>query len=102
MYGYYISHDDKNYKLLENMDENLSLEDAINCIENNTNSVNSTTKSSLINKIDKYTIKNGPYGPYIEYEKKFYNIPKEYDNEKLTKENCDTIIKLPKKTYKKK
>jgi DNA topoisomerase-1 len=102
MYGYYISYNDKNYKFLENMDENLSLEDAINCIENNANGVNSTTKSSLLNKIDKYTIKTGQYGPYIEYEKKFYNIPKEYDIEKLTKEICDTIIKLPKKTYKKK
>jgi DNA topoisomerase-1 len=99
MYGYYINHNDKNYKFLENMDENLSLEDAINCIENNTNSI---TKNNLINKIDKYTIKSGTYGLYIEFDKKFYNIPKEYDIEKLTKENCDTIIKIPKKIYKKK
>jgi DNA topoisomerase-1 len=95
MYGYYISYDDKNYKLLENMDENLSLEDAIKCIEN-------TIKTNPVIKVDKYTIKNGPYGYYIQYEKKFYNIPKEYDIEKLTKENCDIIVKLPKKTYKKK
>lgn len=95
MYGYYICYDDKNYKLLENMDENLSLEDAIRCIEN-------TIKTNSVIKVDKYTIKNGPYGYYIQYEKKFYNIPKEYDVEKLTKENCDIIVKLPKKTYKKK
>ena len=105
MYGYYISYNDKNYKLLENIDENLSLEDTINCIEKyNSNSLNNQTnsnKTSLINKIDKYIIKNGQYGPYIEFDKKFYNIPKEYDIDKLTKENCDTIIKLHKKTYKK-
>jgi len=56
----------------------------------------------LINKIDKYTIKNGPYGYYIIYNKKFYNIPKEYDIDKLTKEICDIIIKIPKKKYVKK
>ena len=103
MYGYYISYNDKNYKLLENMDETLSLEDAINCIEkSNINNANSNNKTTLINKIDKYTIKNGPYGHYIEYDKKFYNIPKEYDIDKLTKELCDIIIKIPKKAYKKK
>jgi len=95
MYGYYIFYNDNNYKLLENMDENISLEDAINCIEQKVN-------NNLINKIDKYTIKNGPYGYYIIYNKKFYNIPKEYDIDKLTKEICDIIIKIPKKKYVKK
>ena len=95
MYGYYILYDDKNYKFLENMDENLSLEDAISCIDKT--SVTSVTSV----KIDKYVIKNGPYGHYILFNKKFYNIPKEYDVTKLTKELCDIIIKLPKKIYKK-
>jgi len=95
MYGFYIFYNDNNYKLLENMDENISLEDAIHCIEQKGN-------NTLINKIDKYTIKNGPYGYYIIYNKKFYNIPKEYDIDKLTKEICDIIIKIPKKKYVKK
>lgn len=91
MYGFYISYDNKNYKLLENMDENILLEDAIKCIEETNND----------KKIDKYTIKNGQYGYYILYNKKFYSIPKDYDIEKLTKDACDIIVKLPKKVYKK-
>ena len=103
-YGYYLSHNEKNYKLLEGYDENLLLEDGIKCINNNSSSENGegTGKSTLIKVIDNYTIKNGPYGYYIHYNKKFFNIPKEYIIEKLTKEECDAIIKIPKKAYKKK
>jgi len=96
MYGYYIYYDDKNYKLLENMDENINIDDAIKCI------INDNEKNKDTIKIDKYTIKNGPYGYYILFNKKFYSIPKEYDVTTLTKELCDTIIKIPKKTFKKK
>lgn len=103
MYGYYICYDEKNYKLLEEMDENLSIEDAIKCINNSNNSDRSKKSvSNLISKIDKYTIKNGPYGYYIELDKKFYSIPKEYDVNSLTKEMCAIIIKIPKKKYSKK
>lgn len=94
-YGYYISHNDKNYKLLD--DTNINLENAIQCI---------TTKTENNNNIciidNKYQIKNGNYGYYILFRKKFYNIPKDYDISKLTKEDCDKIVKIPKKeTYKK-
>ena len=103
-YGYYLSYNEKNYKLLEGYDENLLLEDGIKCINNNSSSENGegSGKSTLIKVIDNYSIKNGPYGYYIHYNKKFFNIPKEYDIEKLTKKECDTIIKIPKKAYKKK
>jgi len=90
-YGFYVSYCEKNYKLINDFDENLSLEDAIKCITPSEN------KKEL--KIDKYTIKEGPYGFYILYNKKFYNIPKNYEIDKLTKENCVEIIKIPK--YKK-
>lgn len=93
-YGFYISYCEKNYKLINDFDENLSLEDAIKCIRSSEKSEN---KKEI--KIDKYTIKEGPYGFYILYNKKFYNIPKSYDIDKLTKENCVEIIKIPK--YKK-
>ena len=90
-YGFYISYSEKNYKLINDFDENLSLEDGIKCITPSEN------KKEI--KIDKYIIKEGPYGFYILYNKKFYNIPKSYDIDKLTKENCVEIIKIPK--YKK-
>lgn len=97
MYGFYISYDSGNFKLLEGYDENLDLESAIKCIESK-----SGEKKGITRNIDKYAIKSGPYGPYIEFNKKFFKIPKNYDIDKLTKEECDAIIKLPKTTYKKK
>ena len=97
MYGFYISYNSENFKLLEGFDENLNLEDAIKCIQ-----VKSEGAKGLIKSIGEYLIKNGQYGPYIEFKKKFFKIPKNYDTENLTKEDCDAIIKLPKTTYKKK
>ena len=92
-YGHYLTYNDNNYKLLDTYNENINinLEDAIKCIEH--------TTDKSIKKIDKYTIKNGPYGYYIHYEKNFYNIPKEYDLDKITKEECEKIISTPKKKY---
>jgi len=97
MYGFYISYNDKNYKLEEDMDENIDINEAISCIEKT-----SSNGCSSVKKIDKYLIKNGQYGPYIQVDKKFFSIPKEYDLDKITKEDCDKIIKIPKKVYKKK
>jgi len=94
-YGFYLFYDESNYKII-NQDnaENITIDEAIDYIKN------SDIKSNTI--IDKkYTIKNGPYGYYIIYNKKFYNIPKEYDIDNLDKEQCEIIIKLPKKMYKK-
>ena len=93
-YKFYISYCEKNHKLINDFDENLSLEDAIKCIRESEKSEN---RKEI--KIDKYIIKEGPYGFYILYNKKFHNIPKSYDINKLTKENCVEIIKIPK--YKK-
>ena len=97
-YGLYLSHGGKNFKLLEDYDENICLEDAIKCISGNVVNSNSGNEK----KIDKYVIKNGPYGYYILYNKKFFSIPKTYDIDVLSKADCDVIIKLPKKVYIKK
>jgi len=94
-YGFYLVYNSNNYKLLEDYDEEIDLEGAIKCIE-------SSGKSGTIRKIDDYIIKEGQYGPYIQYDKKFYSIPKEYDLEKITKKECSEIIKIPKKKYIKK
>lgn len=95
-YGLYISYNDKNYKLKAEFTEDLTLNNAITCLEQNDDI------SSQSRKIGKYVVKNGPHGPYILYNKKFYSIPKEYLLDSLTVENCDTIIKLPKKKFIKK
>ena len=96
MYGFYISYNDINYKITDNFDENIDLENAIEIIKN------IGSKDNFEKVIDKYKIKNGPYGYYILFNKKFYSIPKEYDIDLLDKEKCDTIIKIPKKKFIKK
>jgi len=99
MYGLYITYDGKNVKILEGFDENISLEDGIKCIlENSKKSENNT----LIKKVDDYLIKNGEYGPYIHYQKKFYKISDKYVPNDLTKENILEIIKISKNSPKKK
>lgn len=97
-YGYYLEHNKKNYKILEDYDEHLSIEDAIKCIEKK-------EKSNLYT-YGEYLVKEGPYGPYILYKSKFYKIPKSMDLDSLSKEDCIRIVKdessQPKKFYKKK
>ena len=87
-YGLYISYNDNNYKLINDYDENLTLEDAIACIKD---------KQSM--KVGPYTIKKGPYGMYILYDKKFFSIPSEYDPMNLTEEECEKIVQIPKKKF---
>ena len=53
---------------------------------------NSKKKSANLHEFDDYIVKEGPYGPYILYKKKFYKIPKTMDIEKMTKENCVSIV----------
>jgi DNA topoisomerase-1 len=100
-YGLYLTYNECNYKLIEDYDVNINLEEAIKCIEPSETSTEQK-KEGINKKIDDYTIKEGPYGPYILYNKKFYSIPKEYDLEKITKKDCCEIIKIPKKKYVKK
>jgi topoisomerase IA-like protein len=86
VYGYYLSYNNKNYKILENYDKNLSLEEALECLKENNDK-----------KIGDYIIKTGKYGPYILFNKKFYNIPQKYNIENITKDQCYEIIQLSKK-----
>ena len=69
-YGYYLSHDTQNYKFKEGMNEYLTLEDALKCIEG-------TAKTTVLKQFSKTAvIKNGQYGPYILYNKKFTSVDK--------------------------
>jgi len=97
-YGFYLQHDKKNYKLLEGFTEDLDFESAVKCI------IGKESGSNGGFKIDKYNIKNGPYGYYIDYNKKFYKIPNQYleNIKEIKKEDCEKIIATPKKSYKKK
>jgi DNA topoisomerase-1 len=92
-YGYYITYDGKNYKLLENMDKNMTLEDAIQCI----NSSENGTGKKILKKLGNYSIGNGQYGYYILFESKFYSLSQSVTIEKLTEENCKEIVAQGKK-----
>lgn len=97
-YGLYITYDGKNYKLLENMDKNMTLEEGVQCINN-------TGTSKILRKIGNYSIGNGQYGYYILFESKFYSLQEGVDIQKLTEEQCKEIISEGKKskgTFKKK
>ncbi len=93
-FGLYLEYNGKNYKLKNDFDQNLSLEDAISCLEE--------TSSKIIKTLNQTTkIMNGPYGPYIIFGKKFVSIPSEMDPEKLTLQDCKEIMNQkssPKKT----
>jgi topoisomerase IA-like protein len=104
-YGYYLSHNNQNYKFKEGMDEYLSLADALKCIIG-------TVKTTILKEFNKTAmIKSGQYGPYIQIGKKIASIPKKYSSEeeiaKLDLATCKEIVELknkapPKKKYVKK
>jgi DNA topoisomerase-1 len=95
-YGFYLFYDSNNFKIInQDLAENINIDQAIEYINSSTD-----LSKKIIDK--KYLIKNGPYGYYILFNKKFYNIPKEYDIENLDKEQCEIIIKIPKKKFNKK
>jgi topoisomerase IA-like protein len=99
-YGLYLTYNNNNYKILDGYDENIDLNGALKCIEpKDDKEATEQKKSTIIKKIDDYIIKDGPYGLYIHYDKKFFNIPKEYHLDKITKKECDEIIKIPKKKF---
>ena len=105
-YGFYLVYNGKNYKIPIEFNELLTLEEAIQCIENtyikqfvendDTKDNSETQKNENVNKnvksIGDYHIKIGKYGPYILYNGKFYKIKNEYEPENLTEEDCIKII----------
>jgi DNA topoisomerase-1 len=107
-YGYYLVYNKKNYKIPPQFNELLTLEEAIQCIENTyikesnesnnnqSDDSNDVDKTPSLNKnvksIGEYHIKIGKYGPYILYNGKFYKIKSEYVPENLTEEDCVKII----------
>lgn len=101
-YGYYLVYNKKNYKIPAEFNELLTLEEAIQCVENTytkqtvVNPDNEDSEIPSANKnvksIGDYHIKIGKYGPYILYNGKFYKIKSEYVPENLTEEDCIKII----------
>jgi len=93
MYGFYMTHGGKNYKIPEGHNEYLSLEDAVEIISGDVKTGEegegeTVVANTSIKSIGKYQIRNGKFGPYILYDKKFFSIGKEYNPTELTEEDC--------------
>jgi DNA topoisomerase-1 len=105
MYGFYMTHGGKNYKIPEGHNEYLSLEDAVEIIGGGvkTGEDGEASETSVVNtsikSIGKYQIRNGKFGPYILYDKKFFSIGKDYNPAELTEEDCKKIVSVKKKKF---
>ena len=95
-YGFYISCDGSNYKILKEFDEYLTIEEAVNCITHK----KSTGMKSFSN--GKIKVGKGQYGPYILFNGKFTKIPKSYKLEEITEEECIEILNKSKTSVTKK
>jgi DNA topoisomerase-1 len=61
---------------------------------------NESDKKKVIKDFGDMMLLNGRYGPYLVKDKQNYRLPKGSDAEKLTKEDCVTIIENSDKTKK--
>ncbi len=92
-YGIYFSYDKKNYQA---PNEDTSLENAISIIlSKESGAPSSGTENSpvtVIKEFGKYIVKNGKYGPYVQYDKTIAKIPKSIVAGDITKEMCKELI----------
>lgn len=105
-YGFYFSYDKKNYPA---PNEDTSLENAISIILSKTsgsgssgtdNSPSQMTQLTVIKEFGKYIVKNGKYGPYVQYDKTIAKIPKSIVVDDITKEICKELIDKAKSSSK--
>lgn len=73
----------------------VTLEQALKLLEERKNAKNNNTIAEF--EEDGILVLKGRYGPYIKMGKKNYKIPKDYEPEKLTLEDCKKIIESSKK-----
>ncbi len=100
-FGPYVKHKGKFYSLKKEDDpEQIELKRAIELIEEKRQG----DQKKIIKEFSEdksVQVLQGRYGPYLVIEKKNYKIPKDYDPQQLTLEDCYAIAKDPKNTPKK-
>jgi DNA topoisomerase I len=85
-FGYYMRHNGKNYSIENNPD--IQLEDAKKIIDGTFEK-----KSNVIKEFERgVKVMNGKYGPYLNFNKKNYKIPKGIKPEEITYKECQKII----------
>ncbi len=98
-FGPYIRYKSKFYSLKKGVDDpyTVTAERALEIISEK----NESDKKKVIKDFDDIRVLNGRFGPYITMDKQNYKIPKGTDAEKLTREECLSIIGKNEKTKKK-
>ncbi len=100
-FGPYVKHKNKFFSLKKEDDPaTIELSRAIELIEEKRKG----DQKKIIKEFDEdksVQVLQGRYGPYLVIDKKNYKIPKEYDPQALTLEECYAIAKDPKNTPKK-
>jgi DNA topoisomerase I len=97
-FGPYIRYNSKFFSLKKGVDDPYTLtpERAIEIILEK----NDSDKKKVLKDFDDIKLLNGRYGPYLVKDKLNYRLPKGTDTEKLTKEDCISIIENSDKTKK--
>jgi len=97
-FGPYIRYNNKFYSLKKDVDDPYTItpERAIEIMLEK----DETDKKKVIRDYDDIKLLNGRYGPYLVKDKKNYRLPKGTDAEKLTKEECISIIENSDKSKK--
>lgn len=98
-FGPYIRYKSKFYSLKKGIDDpyTITYERAIEII----NEKNESDRNKVIKDFGDIMLLNGRYGPYITMNKKNYRLPKGTEIEKLTREECLSIIEKSDNTKKK-
>lgn len=101
-YGPYIRHGSKFYSLPKEDDPyTVNYDRAIEIIEEKKKEEAKKNINTFEYDGKELRVLNGPYGPYISYDKQNYKIPKDYKAQELTLEDCKKIIEDPKNQSKK-
>ncbi|MBK7710550.1 MAG: type I DNA topoisomerase [Bacteroidales bacterium] len=97
-FGPYVRYKSKFYSLKRGVDDPyiLTVERAVEIILEK----NDADKKKVIKDFEDIKVLNGRYGPYLVKDKQNYRLPKGTDAEKLTKEDCISIIEKNDKTTK--
>jgi DNA topoisomerase-1 len=97
-FGPYIRHKGKFFSLKKGVDDPyvVTIERAVEIM----NERNEDEKRKVIKDFGEIKVLNGRYGPYLTRDKLNYRLPKGTEAEKLTKEECISIIEKTDKTKK--
>ena len=97
-YGPYVKHKNAFTSIPKDRDlHSISLDEAIELIHEKRKQDAAKNIHVFDDKDGEIKVLNGKYGPYINFKKKNFKIPKDVDPKQLTREDCKAIISKKKK-----